>query len=100
MQGFARHLREFFLQPSNDLISRDLALRKRSKHHEHISPCVTRRALDGRIVIKDGDDLRELLPHELKRNGLIGFNPTCEPPRILQWEEALRHLIKEVDIEA
>ena len=56
--------------------------------------------LDGRILAQDGDELRQLLPHRLEGDALVGLDAPGEPSGILLREEALGHDVEEIDVEA
>src|SRR5262249_21329978 len=47
--------------------------------------------VDRRIFLDDRDELLQLLPHQLKRNALVGLDAAVDPARILLREEAFRN---------
>ncbi len=105
----ARQLRA---QPRNDLIARlSVPIAKRLELDEN-KPRVGRAAtaataaarksddvFDRGILAQDGDELRELLFHELERDALVGANSAYQGAGVLLRQEAFRDDREEIDVE-
>src|SRR6516165_2313222 len=104
-QGRSRNDGHFAPQPRNHAVRRNLAFAERFQRNEYKTgiglPAAGEadRGIDGRIVLDDADELRELLLHQLKRNTLIGLDRADEPAGVLLREEALWNDDVEIEVE-
>jgi hypothetical protein len=102
----AGYLRELAAQPADDPVDRQLALGERLQCDEHkagIGLAATGEADDAGdrgILADDRDELGQLLPHQLKRDALVGLDPADHPAGVLLREEALRDEDEQIEVEA
>ncbi len=104
-QRRSRHHGERASQPDDDLIDRQLALAERLQRHEHESRIGLAAAgepdsgIHRRIILDDGDELRELLLHQLERDALVRLDLAGHQSGILLRKESLRNDVVQIEVE-
>ncbi len=93
-------------QPRDDAVGGDVAFRQRQQRDEHetgiglAAAGEPDRGFDRRILLDGGDELRQLLLHQLKGNTLVGLDRADQSSGVLLREEALRNDDVQIDAKA
>ena len=105
-QGRSGNDRHLPPEPGDHAVRGKVALAERHQRHEHeaaIGLAAAGEADDGvdrGVLLDDGDELGELLLHELERDALVGLDDAGDPPGILLREEALRDDAIQIEVQA